>query len=189
MHRTFNTQWFNMIVLIAISMGLFLGCGGASNSLIQGNAPDFKLPVANQPDSLSLSESEGKVRLLVFWATWCTPCLAEIPTLNKLQTELGPQGLQILGINLDEEPRETLGSILQKMNIQYPILLGGQTEVKAYGNFSGVPTSFLVSRTGKLLELMSGYTEEGMLRNRIEVALRQSLVDTLTPSPVMPRTN
>lgn len=171
--RSFLT-WKSFFLLFGL---LFISCSDRQSKLIQGQAPDFTLPLANSSDSLSLSSSHGKVRLLVFWASWCMPCLAEIPTLNKLQAELGSQGLQILSINLDEKPQEKLPSILQQMKMQYPILLGNQEMVRKYGNFKEIPISFLIDRQGKLLELFRGYTHADILHNRITIALRDTLME------------
>lgn len=142
-------------------------------NLVHGPAPELNLQELPTGAEVKLSHYPDKVRLLVFWASWCSPCLAEIPILKQLQASLGPQGLQILGINLDEDRNQAL-SLMGKIDFNYPILAGTQETVEAYGNFQGIPTSFLINRKGQLMEMIPGMIPEEELQKRIEEALQES---------------
>src|SRR5208283_3016625 len=94
--------------LLVIGLGL-LGChspagpGNARPGTVHSAAPDFSLQDING-HPLELSSYHGKVVLLNFWATWCTPCRAEIPNFVQWQDSYGPQGFQIVGISMDDGP-------------------------------------------------------------------------------------
>lgn len=141
--------------------------------VISSHAWDFNLE-SIQGDSVRLSHSQGKVRWLVFWASWCTSCLKEIPTLIELQEELGSSGLQILSINLDENPRQVMPSILQRFRINYPILLGNSEVTKQYGGVQAIPTSFLIDGDGTIREVILG--------SRTADTLRKMILDLLKPA-------
>ena len=85
-------------------------------------APDFSLPTLTG-EPLTLSSYRGKVVLLDFWATWCDPCREEIPHFVELQTKYGSQGLQIIGVSMDDSP-EPVRDYAQRVKINYPIVMG-----------------------------------------------------------------
>lgn len=113
-----------------------------------------------------ISEWDGKLVLLNFWATWCPPCLKEIPLLVATQARLGSKGLQIVGIAMDQpDPVRAYASRLQ---INYPILVG-EAEVAAAMDALGdelgaLPFSVLISPDGKILRRVSGDLDEAELQ-------------------------
>lgn len=118
-------------------------------SLIGMQRPDFRLG-SNRGEFVTPADYTGKTLLINFWATWCAPCRHEMPMLMDLQREHGPEGLQIVGIALDDV--QSARNFVEKYGITYPILLGA-TDVMdtsaAYGNLEGVlPYSVLVDKDG-----------------------------------------
>lgn len=108
--------------------------------------------------SQSLAQWKGQLLVINFWATWCPPCLKEIPAFVDLQQRLGPRGLQFVGIALDE-----VGAVqpfLKDHGINYPVLLGDQDVARfmtALGNQIGaLPFTVVVSRDGKVLTTHQG---------------------------------
>ncbi|MCI0749275.1 MAG: TlpA family protein disulfide reductase [Nevskiales bacterium] len=114
-----------------------------------------------------LSEWEGKLLLLNFWATWCTPCLKEIPLLVTTQSEYGARGFQIVGAALDQP--ESVQRFQQRYAINYPLLVGDADVVsamEALGDTVGaLPFSVLIAPDGKILERISGELSPARLQD------------------------
>src|SRR6185503_19581550 len=95
------------------------------------DAADFSLRNLNGR-SVRLSDYRGKVVLVNLWATWCAPCLVEIPELVKLQRENKSRGLQILGVTFPDDTRASVRRMSQKFKLNYPVLLGDNKMLEAY---------------------------------------------------------
>jgi peroxiredoxin len=100
---------------------------------------------------VKLADYRGKVILLDFWATWCGPCKYEIPSFVKLQEQYGKDGLQIIGVSVDDTI-DKLEPFVKEYKMNYPVLQGlGHNDVQdAYGPIWGIPISVLISRDGKI---------------------------------------
>lgn len=160
------------LVLLGLALGwVLLHRPQASESFVSGAAPGFALRTLVGTGSVTLNNTQGKVRLIAFWATWCPPCVAEIPTLKKMQETYGPKGFQVIAISLDENVQAVL-DMNNEIHFNYPVLEGNQQVVKDYGDFTGVPTSFLVGKDGMLREVIPGMAEESSLKTSIEDALK-----------------
>ncbi len=113
--------------------------------------PDFTLLDLNNK-SRSISEWDGKVILINFWATWCPPCVREVPTLDKLNTDFKDKGFVVLGIAIDSLAAVT--DFVDPLDLQYPILLAEQQGIElsqAYGNRLGIlPFTIIVDREGNI---------------------------------------
>lgn len=117
-----------------------------------------------------LSEWDGKLVLLNFWATWCTPCLKEIPLLVQAQREFGPRGLQIVGLAMDQ--RAPVEAFRTRLGINYPIMLGEIDIINAMDalgdELGAFPFSVLIAPDGRILERASGDLNREELRAWIE---------------------
>ncbi len=114
-------------------------------------APAFSLPDLTETPRHS-REWRGKVTVVNFWATWCAPCRREIPLLIELQRRYGDQGLQLVGIAVNDEP-DQVQAFSDSMGINYPVLVGEQTVTvnEQYGNQRGLlPFTAIVDRQGVL---------------------------------------
>ncbi len=100
--------------------------------------------------TLRLSDYKGRVLLINFWATWCAPCLVEMPDLVKLQKEYESRGLQIIGVNCPPTTRKSVKGVARKLKINYPILFGTDKVSDAYYATSVLPTTIIVDRDGKI---------------------------------------
>lgn len=132
-------------------------------------APDFVLSDL-QGKKVKLSDFRGKAVLLNFWATWCGPCKVEMPWFVELQKQYGPQGLEIVGVALDDSPREVISKFAKEMGVNYVILQGQDSVGDAYGAM-GLPTSFFIDRSGKIVESGSGLLERSEIESDIKKAL------------------
>lgn len=124
----------------------------------------------------SLADYRGKLVLLNFWATWCPPCRKEIPLFIELQRRYQNQGLQIVGISIDNP--EAVARYWQEMRINYPLLLADETTFElmaAYGNRTGgLPYSVLIDANGKVRGVKIGAYHEQELVMAIQAALSPS---------------
>lgn len=149
-----------IIIFIAI---IALGAGLLSHRLTaQTTTENSKLPNITLPDltgtERKLSEWQGKILVLNFWATWCSPCRKEIPEFIKLQTEFGEEGLQFVGIAVEE--LETVKEYSDFAGINYPTLIGQVTGINLsipLGNMiSTVPFTAIFDRQGKIVHRQLG---------------------------------
>ena len=103
-----------------------------------------------------LSNYQGKVVLINFWATWCPPCRAEMPDLVRLQREHGKEGLQIIGITYPPERKTRVRKFARRLKVNYPIILGTR-EIKArFSSDETLPLTVVIDRDGKVSEIISG---------------------------------
>jgi thiol-disulfide isomerase/thioredoxin len=109
------------------------------------------------------------VLVLDFWATWCVPCIQEIPEFNRLYRDLSPKGLALTGVAMDEEGAAVVKPFLAKHTLDYPVTLGSEAVGKKYG-VENLPVTLVFDRSGKLVKRFDGYTKEADLRAAIEAA-------------------
>jgi thiol-disulfide isomerase/thioredoxin len=134
-------------------------------------APEFSLKSVPDGKTVSLSSLRGKAVVVNFWATWCGPCKIEMPWLVDLQKKYGDQGLQIVGITKDDSNEATIAKFTKKMGVNYTILVGDQQVVDLYGGVGGLPTSFFVNRSGKVVHEIIGLDSESKFEDAIKQAL------------------
>lgn len=132
-------------------------------------APDFAA-VDLDGRKRALSDYKGKVVLLDFWATWCEPCRTEIPEFAELQRKYGAQGLQVLGISLDDDPRPVRG-FYARFNMNYPVMLGDAELAESFGGILGLPVAFLIGRDGRIVAKYSGRTDAAVFERDVKAVL------------------
>jgi thiol-disulfide isomerase/thioredoxin len=121
-----------------------------------------------------LTDYKGQVVLLNFWATWCPPCKIEIPWFVDLQKQYGPQGLQIVGIAMDDgNPRDDIAKFTREMGVNYTILLGNDKVADAYGGVEALPTTFYIGRDGKIVSRIFGLVSHHEVEENVRAALQQ----------------
>lgn len=103
------------------------------------------------------SDFSGKVVMLDFWATWCGPCRMEIPGFIELQKQYADKGLVVIGVSLDQDGASAVKPFIEKLGINYPIVLGDEVIVSAFGGIEGIPTTFIIDRAGNIVRKHVGY--------------------------------
>jgi cytochrome c biogenesis protein CcmG/thiol:disulfide interchange protein DsbE len=134
------------------------------------SAPDFTRPNLDGK-TIRLSDYRGKLVLLNFWATWCGPCIAEIPRFSAWQTKYGPRGFQVIGISMDDDP-----ALVQKFDRKYQptyaIVMGDEHLGELYGGVLGLPVTYLISPKGKIIAHYQGETDLNQMEARINKLLQ-----------------
>ena len=142
-------------------------------------APDVTFKDLDGKDA-TLTQYKGKVVLVNFWATWCDPCYIEIPWLIEMQQKYEAKGFTVLGISMDEEGKAAVAPFLakerfnvngQKLPMNYPIVIGNDDVADKFGGLLGYPTSFLISRDGKIVKKVQGLISYEEFTKAIEAQL------------------
>jgi thiol-disulfide isomerase/thioredoxin len=130
--------------------------------------PHFQLQDAGKEAWTPEAASKGRVLLIDFWASWCQPCIKEIPALNALSQRYAKSNFGLLGVSMDKDWDSTRKTIA-KFDIRYPVALGTPAIAAAFG-IAGFPTAVLI-RDGKVLKVLNG----GRRLAEFEVELREYL--------------
>ncbi len=128
-------------------------------------APNFTLP-DTELEEVSLSDYEGKVVLLDFWATYCKPCEEEIPLFVELYDEYRGQGFEMIGISLDDG-LDVVDPFIQRLGVNYTILLAVPGLVQKY-NIPGLPAAFLINRRGRIVKVFDGEQEKATYESELK---------------------
>ncbi len=146
------------------------GSKGSASAKAIRFAPDFTLPQLSGQD-LRLSSYRGKLVLLDFWASWCEPCRVETPHLIELQQKYGDQGLQIIGVSMDDSP-DPARAFYQQFHMNYPVVMGTAKTGELYGGVLGLPIAFLIDRDGRIKAKHIGATEFAVFEKEIATLLQ-----------------
>jgi thiol-disulfide isomerase/thioredoxin len=148
--------------------GLLSGCGKAGAA---GEIPELTLKTYDG-ESFTFGPRDNKVTLVVFWATWCVPCIEEIPHLKDFQETYAEQGFRVVSINIDDPLGETAPLMMRQFEINYPVLVEeeGRAE-KAFGGLRALPTSFLVGRDGRVKRRLEGLYPQATVERMITAEL------------------
>jgi cytochrome c biogenesis protein CcmG, thiol:disulfide interchange protein DsbE len=132
-------------------------------------SPEFTLP-DTQGSTLTLSNFRGKAVIVNFWATWCPPCRAEMPAMQRLYEEFRQQGLEILAVNSTQS--DTIAAVNQfitDFGLTFPVLLDEFGNTGVLYQIEALPTTFFINREGVIEEIVyGGPMSEALLRIRVE---------------------
>src|SRR5208283_1948862 len=134
-------------------------------------APDFTVTDL-EGRKLTLSDYRGKVVLLDFWATWCTPCREEIPHFAEMQNQYVSQGFQVIGISMDDDAQQ-VREFYQQYRLNYPVALGDDTLADKFGGVFGLPINFVIDREGRIHSRHPGATDVSVLDREVSDLLGQ----------------
>jgi len=137
-------------------------------------APPFELKDVNGR-TVRLSDYQGKVVLINFWATWCPPCRAEMPDLVRLQREHGKDGLQIIGITYPPEKKAHVREFARSLKVNYPIILGTRETKARFSSEEILPLTVVINRDGKVSDIISGI----LLREEFDEKIKPLLMKNM----------
>jgi thiol-disulfide isomerase/thioredoxin len=157
------------ILVIALAFSLI-----GSASAQQKKAPNFKLKTSGGT-TYELQKKKGKVIIVNFWATWCGPCIKEIPDFIELHKKYKSKGVEFVGIALDKEGWENVIPFLKENKINYPVVLGDSVLAASYGGIQYIPTTFIVDRNGNIVDEHTGMFSKAALESKIKPYLKKGV--------------
>jgi cytochrome c biogenesis protein CcmG, thiol:disulfide interchange protein DsbE len=161
-------------------LAVFVALAGLAIAIYLGNHHGFRrshqTPAQQAFTDLNgnvirLSDYNGKVLLVNFWAAWCVPCREEIPQFIKLQDRFRDQGFQVIGISIDDTESE-LRDFYRKHNMNYPVIPGDQKTADAFGGVLGLPTTFIMDREDHMRGRQVGSTNFQTLEQQVSSLLQ-----------------
>jgi thiol-disulfide isomerase/thioredoxin len=135
-------------------------------------APGFSL-YDSEGAKRELSEYQGKVVLLNFWATWCAPCRTEIPWLNDIQKEYSREGFTVVGVAMDERGWRAVTPFLAEYDVDYPVLLGNAKVARLYGGLETLPKTLFLDRKGRIVAVHEAILSKAHLRKIVALLLAE----------------
>ncbi len=139
------------------------------------SAPDFTLETLDG-GQITLSDLRGQVVLINFWATWCPPCRAEMPALERVYRSFKPMGLEVLAVNLtDQDDEVAVSRFIQELGLTFPILLDRRGEASKRYLLRGLPSTFFVDRQGVIRSVVvGGPMSEALIQSKVEELIKES---------------
>ncbi len=178
---TLRVKWISLVLILGASLAWIwfsrLPSAGAAGSALaaprQGfTAPDFDLP-SSTGENISLSSLKGKAVLVNFWASWCPPCQAEMPAIQRVYQEYRDQGLEVLAVNttMDDDPQKAR-QFAEQMGLTFPVLFDTYNKTANAYQVRSLPSTYFIDPSGRIQEVViGGPMAEALLRVRVEQAL------------------
>jgi peroxiredoxin len=133
------------------------GCGTPAPIRIGSEAPDFEAVDIASGDTISFREEYGgDVTLVNVWATWCDPCKEEIPALDSMYRQLAPRGFRIAAVSVDTDDSSRVREFIEHYNVAFDVLHDQRGRIQQVFQTTGVPESFLIDRSGRILRIVYG---------------------------------
>lgn len=118
-------------------------------------APDFSLP-ALDGQRVRLSDYRGKVVLLNIWATWCLPCVEEMPSMERLHQKMSDEDFKILAVSIDTSGAEDVRAFMKQHSLNFTALIDPQNTIRSLYQTTGIPESFIIDRNGTIVGKVIG---------------------------------
>src|SRR6267142_5092386 len=174
MDFTVTNSRLRQIILPAVAALALAGCNYGPSSVKAAvkpesdrkPAPEFTLKDSTGAQ-VKLSDYEGKVVLLNFWATWCGPCKLEIPWFVEFEQKYKDKGFSVIGVSMDEEGWNVIKPFLAEEKVNYRVLLGNDSVGTLYGGVDSLPTTFVIDREGRIAATHIGLVSKSDYQDEI----------------------
>ena len=183
--RKVNHQIFILVFLAIIGVGIIILLQAQKSSNNTPGparfkkglpAPDFALPDLDGK-MINLVDYRGKVVFLNIWATWCAPCVEEMPSMEKLHQELKNQDFVILAVSIDESGSEIVSPFMKKHKLTFTALVDTEGTIRNLYQATGIPETFIIDRNGRIAEEVIGprnWAAEGAVRYFVSLIKEKS---------------
>lgn len=155
------------ILLVGLGLLIFL----VSTTYSSTRMPAFILPDAVNGKEVNSEVFTGKALLLTFFATWCPPCIEEVPTLVELQNKYGDEGFSVIGLSVDRGGVKAVKRLIEKKSINYPVVMADSRIMEDFGGIYGIPVAFLVNKKGNVVKKYTGYIPKSTLEKDLRKVL------------------
>ena len=145
-------------IVAALLTGLAIGVALQPEVDPTGAAPDFVASDVMTGEIRTLSDYSGQVVLLNIWATWCGPCAVEMPSMERLHQQLGPAGLRVVAVSVDETGPEHVSSWVRAHGLTFDVLQDRSRRIEWQFQTTGVPETILIDREGNIVDRQIGPT-------------------------------
>ena len=139
-----------------------------------GTAPRWQLKDLNG-QIVNSEQLKGKVVVVDFWATWCGPCVHEIPGYVGLQKKYGQEGLVIVGASLDQAGPAVVKAFVAKHRINYTIVMADEAAIAAFGGVEAIPTTFLIDRDGQIRDRKVGAEDSAEYARKVAAVMAEKV--------------
>jgi thiol-disulfide isomerase/thioredoxin len=163
---TVKQQWMVVLGIVAVLAGGALTASHflkdeLTNVTAGSDAPGFVAQTLDaRPEMKSLSNYRGEVVLLNIWATWCSPCRIEMPEIERLHRELGPKGLKIVAVSVDNAGEEQkIRDFVKEFGLNFEVLHDGTGAIQSIYRTTGVPETFIIDRDGVVRKRLIGHLD------------------------------
>ncbi len=161
----FTQCWMPIITLLALLLI------STPSLMAATKMPSFSLVDVVSGKTVDSNVFSGKALFVTFFATWCPPCMEEIPTLIKLQEKYASKGFSVVGLSVDQEGPEVVNRVVRKRSINYPVLMADSKTTRSFGGVYGIPVSFLVNKRGNVVKKYTGYVPHSILAKDLKKIL------------------
>ena len=158
-----------LVITLFVAAFLTVGQSGCTAQDIGDKAPDFTLPGINGKD-VSLSQYQGRVVLLNFFADWCPPCRQEIPDFIELENSYKNKGFSVIGVALVS--MKDAKNFADKVGINYPVLIDDGKASNAYGSIRAIPATFVIDKSGRIARKYIGARSKDVFEADIKELLK-----------------
>jgi peroxiredoxin len=156
-------QWIFVLAIVGTLVGALVLGMTLTPSLqpvgVQSEAPEFRAVDVMTGDTVEFDAYEGEVLLLNIWATWCVPCVREMPSIQRLYDELAPDGLEVVAISVDNADTESVRAWVEERDLTFDVLHDQSARIERDYQTTGVPESFVIDRHGVIIKKVIGATE------------------------------
>jgi cytochrome c biogenesis protein CcmG/thiol:disulfide interchange protein DsbE len=171
------------VLALVVALVALLGYGLASNEPDRGveralgagerePAPEVELPRLNGEGKGSLADYRGKVVVLNFWASWCTPCKVESPLLQRWHERLAKKGGLVLGVDVQDISGDAR-DFVDEYGLTYPMLRDGPGDLRDDFGILGLPESFVIDRRGRIAAVVRGVVDDDFMREQVAPLLEE----------------
>ena len=154
--------------VLVLAMGIALP-GGPAGSVEIGDTPPDYLGKTSQGTEIRLSESAGKIRIVTFWATWCAPCLKELPVLNAVQMKGGADRIQVVAVNINDRKNDFRRALRVLDDYEIEFVFDWKKRVSSKYDVEGIPHMLIIDIDGRVAFRHVGYSEETIPRIVAEI--------------------